>query len=292
MALRIDGKLHAAALRDEVRHGSDTFLAETGRRPHLEVVLVGDHPASLSYVSTKARMAGEAGQTAAVRRLDSATTTESLVALIHRLNGAPEVDGILVQLPLPPQIAAGAVLDAIAPDKDVDGFHPLNVGRLSASRRPLDDGLLIPCTPLGCLLLLRATLGPAALAGQRVVILGRSNIVGKPLAALLLAEDCTVTIAHSRTRALSEECRRAEILIAAVGKPELVRRDWVAPGAVVIDVGINRVAGADGKSRIVGDVAFDEVAGTAGAITPVPGGVGPMTVACLLRNTLAAARHR
>jgi methylenetetrahydrofolate dehydrogenase (NADP+)/methenyltetrahydrofolate cyclohydrolase len=212
--------------------------------------------------------------------------------VIDRLNGDATVDGILVQLPLPRQVDPQAVLEAIDPAKDVDGFHPLNVGRLFAAARPDGDGELVPCTPLGCLLLLRATLGHDGLAGRRAVIVGRSNIVGKPMAALLLGADCTVTVAHSRSRDLAAECRRAEILVAAVGRAELIRGDWIGEGAVVIDVGINRVTRPDGSTALVGDVAFAEAAERAAAITPVPGGVGPMTVACLLRNTLTAARRR
>jgi methylenetetrahydrofolate dehydrogenase (NADP+)/methenyltetrahydrofolate cyclohydrolase len=215
----------------------------------------------------------------------------ALIGQIAALNRDPAVHGILVQLPLPPQIDGARVLEAIDPAKDVDGFHPLNVGRLFAASGGLDPRLLVPCTPMGCMILVRQALG-ADLAGRRALVLGRSNIVGKPVAALLLAAHCTVTIAHSRTLDLPAECRRAEIVIAAVGRAGMVRGDWLRPGATVIDVGINRVTGADGKHRLVGDVAFEEAAAVAGAITPVPGGVGPMTVACLLRNTLIAARNQ
>ena len=217
-------------------------------------------------------------------RLPVETSQEALLALVAQLNADPAVHGILVQLPLPPQIDAAAVINAIAPEKDVDGFHTTNVGRLSAGLPAM-----VPCTPLGCLLLLRRELGD--MSGAEAVVLGRSNIVGKPMAQLLLGENCTVTIAHSRTRDLAEISRRADILVAAVGRPEMVRGDWVRPGATVIDVGINRVAGEGGKSRLVGDVAFDEAAAVARAITPVPGGVGPMTIACLLANTLTACRR-
>lgn len=292
MARLIDGQAAAAALRERVAAGSAAWAAARGRPPHLAVVLVGEQPASIAYVASKARRAREVGQTAEVRRLPATAGTEPLLALIAELNDRPEVDGILVQLPLPAQVDTAAVLTAIDPAKDVDGFHPINAGRLAQARDPLADELLIPCTPLGCLLLLRETLGGGGLVGRRAVVLGRSMIVGRPLAALLLAADCTVTVAHSRTKDLAGECRRAEILIAAVGRPGLVGRDWVAPGAVVLDVGINRVALPDGTARLVGDVAFDEVAEIAAAISPVPGGVGPMTVACLLHNTLLAARRR
>ncbi len=292
MARLIDGRAAAAALRERVARGSAAWAAERGRPPHLEVVLVGEQPASLAYVASKARRAREVGQTAAVRRLPATIGTEPLVALIAELNQRTEVDGILVQLPLPVQVDTPAVLAAIDPAKDVDGFHPINAGRLAQARDPLTEELLIPCTPLGCLMLLRDTLGESGLTGRRAVVLGRSTIVGRPLAALLLAADCTVTVVHSRSHDPAGECRRAEILVAAVGRPGLVGRDWVAPGAVVLDVGINRVALPDGTSRLVGDVAFDEVAETAAAISPVPGGVGPMTVACLLHNTLLAARRR
>ena len=288
----IDGKAHAAALRQRLATEATAFATATDRPPRLVVILVGSHPASLSYVGNKARMAAEVGIDAPVRRLDAEISEAELLREIARLNGDPAVDGILVQLPLPDGIDAGRVLEAIDPDKDVDGFHPLNVGRLATSGGRPGDDLLVPCTPLGCLIMLEATLGRVELAGRRAVVLGRSNIVGKPMAMLLLGADCTVTLVHSRTRDLPGECRRADILVAAVGKPGLVRGDWVAPGAVVIDVGINRVERPGGGSALVGDVAFDEVAPHAGAITPVPGGVGPMTVACLLRNTLAAARRR
>mgnify|MGYP005860201277 CR=1 FL=1 len=288
----IDGRAAAAALRERVAAGSAAWAAASGRPPHLEVVLVGEQPASLTYVASKARRAREVRQTAAVRHLPATIATDELLALIADLNRQPAVDGILVQLPLPAQIDTAAVLSAIDPAKDVDGFHPVNAGRLAQARDPLAEELLIPCTPLGCLMLLRETLGEGGLAGRRAVVLGRSTIVGRPLAALLLAADCTVTVAHSKTRDAAGECRRAEILVAAAGRPGLVGRDWVSPGAVVLDVGINRVALPDGSSRLVGDVAFDEVAGSVAAITPVPGGVGPMTVACLLYNTLLAARRR
>jgi methylenetetrahydrofolate dehydrogenase (NADP+)/methenyltetrahydrofolate cyclohydrolase len=234
-------------------------------------------------VRNKAKQTAEAGMESFEHRLSAETSQDELLALVARLNGDPAVHGILVQLPLPDQIDSQAVLDAIDPDKDVDGFHVVNAGRLATGAgKPL-----VPCTPLGCLLLLRDTLGD--LTGKRAVIVGRSNIVGKPMAQLLLGENCTVTIAHSRTRDLPEECRRADILVAAVGRPEMVRGDWIRPGATVLDVGINRNEMDDGKSRLVGDVAFEEARQVAGAITPVPGGIGPMTIACLLANTLTAA---
>jgi methylenetetrahydrofolate dehydrogenase (NADP+)/methenyltetrahydrofolate cyclohydrolase len=254
------------------------------------VIIVGDNPASRAYVRTKTRMAAEAGIDGALIELPEEATTGQLLATIDRLNRDPAVHGILVQLPLPGHMDAQAVLGALAPEKDVDGFHPLNVGRLFSAGGQLPPDLLVPCTPYGCLHLLRGALGSAGLAGKEAAIVGRSNIVGKPMAALLLGADCTVTVAHSRTRDLPEVCRRADILVAAVGRAELIRGGWIRPGATVIDVGINRVAGPEGRSRLVGDVAFAEAAEVAGAITPVPGGVGPMTVACLLRNTLVAAR--
>jgi methylenetetrahydrofolate dehydrogenase (NADP+)/methenyltetrahydrofolate cyclohydrolase len=236
-------------------------------------------------------MAAGAGVDGRLVALPEDIAEAALIGQIETLNRDPAVHGILVQLPLPAQIDSTRVVDTIDPAKDVDGFHPLNVGRLFAASGGLDPRLLVPCTPMGCMILLRRVLGED-LAGRRALVLGRSNIVGKPVAALLLAAHCTVTIAHSRTVDLPAECRRAEILIAAVGRAGMVRGDWLRPGAMVIDVGINRVAGEDGRSRLVGDVAFEEAAAVAGAITPVPGGVGPMTVACLLRNTLIAARNQ
>jgi methylenetetrahydrofolate dehydrogenase (NADP+)/methenyltetrahydrofolate cyclohydrolase len=273
----IDGKAVAAALR--VRLAQQ--IAALGYRPGLTVVLVGDDPASAVYVRTKDRAANEAGIIVRTIRLLQDTAEAALLAEIARLNDDPEVDGILVQLPLPPQIRTQAVLEAVDPAKDVDGFHPLNIGRLAAGAPSL-----VPCTPLGIMRLLEAAC--VELTGARAVVLGRSAIVGRPLAALLLGAHATVTIAHSRTRALVAECRRADVLIAAVGQPELVRGDWVGEGATVIDVGVNRLP--DG--RLTGDVAFTECAEVAGAITPVPGGVGPMTIACLLENTVTAASRR
>jgi methylenetetrahydrofolate dehydrogenase (NADP+) / methenyltetrahydrofolate cyclohydrolase len=286
----IDGKACAARLRAELAREVRAFRERHGAAPGLRVVLVGDDPASQAYVGTKAKNATEVGIDADLIRLPADTSQARLLEHVTSLNGDPAVHGILVQLPLPAQIEADPVLDSIDPAKDVDGFHPVNVGRLFSIRGGLPPDLLVPCTPVGCLVLLRETLGK--LTGLDAVVLGRSNIVGKPMAALLLASDCTVTVAHSRTRDLAEVCRRADILVAAVGRPEMVRADWVRPGATVIDVGINRIATPDGKGRLVGDVAFAEAAEVAGAITPVPGGVGPMTVACLLRNTLIAAQRQ
>ena len=273
----IDGKAVAAALRAALA----TRVAALPFRPGLAVILVGDNPASTVYVRNKDRAAAAAGLSAHTIRLPATTPEAVLLAEIARLNADPAIDGILVQLPLPPQIATQRVLAAIDPAKDVDGFHPLNVGALAAGQPGL-----VPCTPLGVMRLLAAS--DVAPRGARAVVLGRSAIVGRPMAALLLAADATVTVAHSRTRDLPGECRRAEILIAAVGQAGLVRGDWIAPGATVIDVGINR--GADGK--LTGDVDFAAAVEVAGAITPVPGGVGPMTIACLLENTLTAALRR
>ena len=280
----IDGKAFAEGMRRRIAAEVQEIKAAKNIVPGLAVVLVGENPASQVYVRNKARQTKDVGMNSWEHRLDASTSQADLLALIARLNADLEVDGILVQLPLPKHIDSSLVLDAIDPAKDVDGFHIVNVGRLGA-------GLpgLVPCTPLGCLMLLKDRLGD--LSGKRALVLGRSNIVGKPVAQLLLQENCTVTIAHSRTRDLPAECRRAEILIAAVGKPEMVRGDWVQPGAVVIDVGINRVE-RDGLAKLVGDVAYEEVEPVAGAITPVPGGVGPMTIACLLQNTLTAFRRR
>jgi methylenetetrahydrofolate dehydrogenase (NADP+) / methenyltetrahydrofolate cyclohydrolase len=281
----IDGKASAAALRRRVAEAAGRLKAQHGVVPGLAAVLVGDDPASQVYVRSKAKATREAGLDSAEHRLPAATGEDALLALVGRLNRDPAIDGILVQLPLPPQIDPQRVIAALDPAKDVDGFHAENVGRLWSGGKAL-----VPCTPWGALLLLRETLG--TLAGAEAVVIGRSNIVGKPMAALLLAEHCTVTLAHSRSRDLPAIARRADILVAAVGRAEMVRGAWIKPGATVIDVGINRVAGEGGKSRLVGDVAFAEAQGIAGAITPVPGGVGPMTIACLLRNTLIAACRR
>ncbi len=276
-ARRIDGKAIAASLRAEIA----ARVAGLGFRPGLAVILVGEDPASAVYVRTKDRAAAAAGLDARSIRLPATASQAALLREIATLNADPAIDGILVQLPLPKHIDPARVVAAIDPAKDVDGFHPLNVGALAAGQPGL-----VPCTPLGVMRLLAAVGCPVA--GARAVVLGRSAIVGRPMAALLLAADATVTVAHSRTRDLAGECRRAEILIAAVGRPGLVRGGWIAPGATVIDVGINR--GADGK--LTGDVAFAEAMEVAGAITPVPGGVGPMTIACLLENTVTAAIRR
>jgi methylenetetrahydrofolate dehydrogenase (NADP+)/methenyltetrahydrofolate cyclohydrolase len=278
----IDGKGIAADLRGRVADAVHRLVRDRGITPGLAVVLVGNNPASESYVGSKVKMTAGSGMRSFDHRLPQATSEAELLALIARLNTDPTVHGILVQLPLPAQIDPHKIIDAIDPAKDVDGFHPVNAGRLSAGLPAL-----APCTPVGCVLLAKSV--QPSFASLEAVVIGRSNIVGKPLAQLLLAENATVTDAHSKTRDLPAVCRRADLLFAAVGRPEMVRRDWVKPGAVVIDVGINRVPAADGKSRIVGDVAFAEVAEVAGAITPVPGGVGPMTIACLLANTLRAA---
>jgi len=280
----IDGKAFAERLRARVRDDA-ARLAQSHVTPALAVVLVGENPASQVYVKSKTRQTIEAGMRSFDHTLPATTTQEELLALVHRLNAEREVDGILVQLPLPPQIRAQRVIDAIDPHKDVDGFHPVNAGHLMTGAPGL-----VPCTPLGSLMLIKAV--RADLAGLHAVVVGRSNIVGKPMAQLLLAESCTVTVAHSKTRDLPAVCRRADILVAAVGRPEMIRGGWVKPGAIVIDVGINRVAGSESKSKLVGDVAFEEAREVAGAITPVPGGVGPMTIACLLRNTLVAACRR
>ena len=273
----IDGKAIAATLRAELAKK----VSAAGFTPGLAVILVGEDPASSVYVRTKDRVARETGIQSRTVYLPADTTQDDLLAAIRTLNEDPSIDGILVQLPLPRGLDPRMVVAAINPAKDVDGFHPANVGQL-ADGRPA----LVPCTPLGVMKLLRAA--GVEIAGARAVVLGRSTIVGRPTARLLLAADATVTIAHSRTRDLPAECRRADILIAAVGRPEMVQADWINPGAAVIDVGINRLL--DG--RLVGDVAFEPCAAVAGVITPVPGGVGPMTVACLLENTLAAALHR
>ncbi len=278
----IDGKALAAQVQQRVAAAVAELKQKHGFVPGLAVVLVGDDPASAVYVRNKGRRTTEAGMKSFEYRLPADTTEKKLLERIAALNASDEVHGILVQLPLPKQIDPAKVIDAIAPDKDVDGFHVINAGRLAVGRPAL-----VPCTPLGCVLL--AKQARADLTGLEAVIIGRSNIVGKPLAQLLLNENCTVTVAHSRTRDLPEVARRADVLVAAVGRPELVRGDWVKPGAIVIDVGINRVEGKDGKARLVGDVAFAEARGRAAAITPVPGGVGPMTIAMLLANTVRAA---
>lgn len=286
MADIIDGKAFAEGLRKRVADEVARLNADHGFVPGLAVVLVGEDPASQVYVRNKGKQTIEAGMRSFEYKLAATTGQEDLLALVERLNGDPEVNGILVQLPLPKQIDEKAVLDAIDPAKDVDGFHVVNAGKLAIGAADA----MVPCTPLGCLMLLKDKLG--SLTGKRALVLGRSNIVGKPMAALLLKESCTVTIAHSRTRDLAEECRRADILVAAVGQPRMVKGDWIKPGATVVDVGINRIDAPEkgpGQTRLVGDVDFESAAAVAGAITPVPGGVGPMTIACLLRNTVVAA---
>ena len=281
----IDGKAFAAGLRGRVAEGVDAFVGKAGRKPGLAVVLVGEDPASQVYVRSKGKMTVEVGMASFEHKRDETISEADLLALVEQLNADPQVDGILVQLPLPKHIDEAKVIATIDPDKDVDGFHVINAGRLAVGA----EGF-VPCTPLGCLMLLKDRLGD--LSGKSAVVIGRSNIVGKPMAQLLLQQSCTVTIAHSRTRDLADVVRQADIVVAAVGRPEMVRGDWIKPGATVIDVGINRIAGDAGKIRLVGDVAYAEAAEVAGAITPVPGGVGPMTIAVLLRNTLIAAHRR
>ena len=278
----IDGKAIAADLRAKVAAEVARLSQAHGLVPGLAVVLVGENPASAVYVRSKGKQTVEAGMRSFDHRLPDTVTEGELLALVAKLNADPAVHGILVQLPLPNQIDSQKVLNSIDPMKDVDGFHPMNAGRLATGLPAL-----VPCTPLGCILLAKSV--HSSLAGMDAVVVGRSNIVGKPLIQLLLAENATVTVTHSKTRDLPEVCRRAEVLFAAIGRPEMVRGDWIRPGATVIDVGINRVTGPDGKNRIVGDVAYAEALEVAGAITPVPGGVGPMTIACLLVNTVRAA---
>ena len=293
MTTVIDGKATAQRLRERVAGEVARLKGEHGMQPGLAVVLVGEHPASQIYVRNKGRQTLEAGMQSFAHKLAATVTEGELLALVESLNADPAVNGILVQLPLPEHIGAQRVIETIDPAKDVDGFHPMNTGALANG----DPRALVPCTPLGCLMMLKDQF-PEGLSGQDAVVVGRSNIVGKPMAQLLLQQNCTVSIAHSGTRDLPALCRRADILVAAVGRPEMVRGDWVKPGAVVIDVGINRIeapgqgAGQDSqqkKDRLVGDVAYAEAAQRAAAITPVPGGVGPMTIACLLRNTVVAA---
>jgi methylenetetrahydrofolate dehydrogenase (NADP+)/methenyltetrahydrofolate cyclohydrolase len=286
----IDGKAFAAALRARVAAGAAELHAGTGIKPGLATVLVGDDAASQVYVRSKGRVAAELGMASFDHRLPASTTEPELLQLIEGLNKDPNVHGILVQLPLPRHIVTPDILLAVDPDKDVDGFHPMNVGRLGSIAPGASLDFPVPCTPLGCSMLLSDALG--SLAGRHAVVLGRSTLVGRPVAQLLLRADCTVTIAHSRTRDLRAVCRTADILVVAIGKPEFVRGDWIKPGAAVIDVGINRIPAVDGKTKLVGDVAFDEARTVAGHLTPVPGGVGPMTVACLMYNTLQEARRR
>ncbi len=281
----IDGKTIAADLCGLVADEVKRLQEQHGVTPGLAVVLVGNNPASESYVGNKAKMTVQTGMRSFDHRLPESASQAELLALVQKLNADPAVHGILVQLPLPKQIDAQQVLNAIDPGKDVDGFHPINAGRLAAGLPAL-----VPCTPLGCIMLAKTV--HSSLTGFDAVVIGRSNIVGKPVAQLLLAENATVTVTHSKTRDLPAVCRRADLLVAAIGRAEMVRGDWIKPGATVIDVGINRVAGQNGKSRLVGDVAFAEASRVAGAITPVPGGVGPMTIACLMVNTLRAACAR
>jgi methylenetetrahydrofolate dehydrogenase (NADP+)/methenyltetrahydrofolate cyclohydrolase len=282
----IDGKAFAAGLRARVAQAVAGLKAEHGLTPGLAVVLVGENPASQVYVRNKNKQTLEAGMNSFEHPLPVETTQEALLGLVRQLNDDPAVNGILVQLPLPDQIDDQAVINAIDPDKDVDGFHVINAGRLMTAAKGSAPPL-VSCTPLGCLMLLKDRLGD--LTGLNAVVVGRSNIVGKPMAQLLLQESCTVTIAHSRTRDLPAVCRAADILIAAVGRPQMVKGDWIKPGATVIDVGINRIEAEGGKTRLVGDVDTEAAKAVAGAITPVPGGVGPMTIACLLANTVTAA---
>ncbi|HBS98291.1 MAG TPA: bifunctional methylenetetrahydrofolate dehydrogenase/methenyltetrahydrofolate cyclohydrolase FolD, partial [Citreicella sp.] len=277
----IDGKVFAAGIRARVAEHVTRLRQEHGITPGLAVVLVGEDPASQVYVRNKGRMTVEAGMQSFEHRLSAETPEADLLALVQRLNADPAVHGILVQLPLPGHMNADLVINAIDPAKDVDGFHISNVGRLGTGQKAM-----VPCTPLGCLMLLRDRLG--SLSGLDAVVIGRSNIVGKPMAQLLLGDSCTVTLAHSRTRDLPQVVRRADIVVAAVGRPGMVTGDWLKPGATVIDVGINRIETAPGETRLVGDCDFYSCAEVAGAITPVPGGVGPMTIACLLANTVTA----
>lgn len=284
-AVVIDGKAFAAGLRARVAAAVPAFVAATGRAPGLSVVLVGDDPASHVYVRNKGIATTGAGMASVEHRLPADVSEAELLALVATLNADDAVDGILVQMPCPKHISEARIIAAVDPAKDVDGFHPVNAGALAS-------GLpgLVPCTPSGCLMLLQDALGD--LSGREALVIGRSNIVGKPMAALLVAASATVTVAHSRTRDLAGHVKRADIVVAAVGVPELVCGDWLKPGACVIDVGMNRIGLADGRTRLVGDVNFAEALETAGWITPVPGGVGPMTIACLLRNTLLAAHSR
>lgn len=279
----IDGKAIAARLRETLAKQVAQLKANHNITPGLAVILVGEDPASTIYVANKGKQTAEAGMNSFEYRMAETTTEKALLAKIDALNNDPKIHGILVQLPLPKHIDEKAVISAIHPDKDVDGFNIANVGRLVTGQ----EGL-VPCTPLGCIILLKNVLGDT-LAGKKAIVIGRSNIVGKPMANLLLKESCTVTIAHSRTQNLAEECRQADIVVAAVGSAEMVKGDWIKPGAVVIDVGMNRLTLADGKTKLAGDVDFASASQVAGAITPVPGGVGPMTIACLLQNTLKAA---
>ncbi len=282
MATIIDGKAFSANLRGEIARKVELLKQNHSLTPGLAVVLVGEDPASQVYVRSKGKQTVEAGMNSYEHKLSADTSEADLLALVEDLNNDPDVHGILVQLPLPKHINEEAVINSVSADKDVDGFHLSNVGKLATGA----EGI-VPCTPLGSMMMLKDHLGD--LSGKKAIVVGRSNIVGKPMAALLLKESCTVTIAHSRTRDLPGECRQADIVVAAVGRPEMVKGDWIKPGATVIDVGINRVENDDGSTRLVGDVEFASAEKVAGAITPVPGGVGPMTIACLLHNTLQQA---
>ena len=284
--MNIDGKAVAQELRQSLAIEVKQLQDDRGITPGLTVILVGEDPASQVYVRNKVRQTQEVGMISNEIRMPADTSQDALLAELDKLNNDPAVHGILVQLPLPKHIDETLIIDTILPEKDVDGFHPMNSGRLANG----DDAALVPCTPQGCVILAKKHLGDN-LSGKHAVIIGRSNIVGKPVALLLLQENCTVTIAHSRTQDLQALCATADILVAAVGRPEMVKGDWIKPGATVIDVGINRIATEDGKGRLVGDVDFADAEPVAGAITPVPGGVGPMTIACLLKNTVEAARR-
>ncbi len=285
MASIIDGKAFAQSLREKIAADVSELKDQNGLTPGLAVVLVGEDPASQVYVRNKAKQTEEVGMNSYEHRLDANTSREDLLALVDQLNNDDSVNGILVQLPLPPHLDDKEVINAINVEKDVDGFHILNVGRLS-----IGEDSLVPCTPSGCIMMLKDQLGD--LTGLNAVVVGRSNIVGKPMVQLLLNENCTVTVAHSRTKDLPDVCRSADILVAAVGRAEMIKGDWVKPGATVIDVGINRITTDEGKNKLVGDVEFSTAEPVSGAITPVPGGVGPMTIACLLNNTLIAAKRQ
>ena len=289
MSQILDGKKVAQKLKDELKIEIENIKSKFNRVPGLAVVQVGNVVASSVYVKAKTKAAKEVGINVFDHHLEETTDQNDLINLINKLNNNDDVNGILVQLPLPKIINEETVLNSIAPEKDADGFHPLNVGKLSISNKN-DENLMIPCTPYGCLLLLKE-LG-IDLAGKNAVVIGRSNIVGKPMAQLLLKESCTVTIVHSKTQNIEEICKKADILIAAIGKPEFVNKDWVKEGAIIIDVGINRVKINEEKSKLVGDVLFKDVENKVSAISPVPGGVGPMTIACLLRNTTISCRNR
>lgn len=281
----IDGKAFAEKLRGQIKKDVDALKKKHKITPGLAVILVGEDPASQVYVRNKGKQTIEVGMNSYEFKMPASVSQKELIAKVEELNNDDKVNGILVQLPLPKHIEEKAVINAISPDKDVDGFHVINAGRLATGQ-----DCTVPCTPLGCILLLKDTLGN--LSGLHAIVIGRSNIVGKPMAQLLLKESCTVTMAHSRTKDLEAECRRADIVVSAVGVEEMVRGEWIKPGATVIDVGINRVQTSDGNYRLTGDVNFAEVSKVAGAVTPVPGGVGPMTIACLLKNTLDATKRQ